>query len=125
MSLLIARRVLFCRGQFRGLVNTTPSRSSTTLQEEAAKFFQKHAARRNPMSPYVRYKPQLTWLLSLSHRTTGIGLGLLLYGYGVSVLKLSESNFEQILQKTKQNFPNWFLQSVKFLAGNFRIHFII
>lgn len=122
MSQLLATnsRLLFCRLARSGVARQPFRATSSTFQQEAAKFVAKHAQRASPMSPWMMYQPQLTWLLSISHRVSGLGLGLLLYGYGIAELVAPKSNFEQILGTVKETLPGFLLATVKLLAGKGR-----
>lgn len=120
--LMIGSRFVVCRN---GLARTgrlvTQSRQtgSSTLQQEASKFFERHAKRASPMSPYMfpfAYKFQITSVLSITHRITGLGLGVLLYGIGIAELCCSNLSFEQILQKL-QAVPSSLFSAAKVAAG--------
>ncbi|CAG8439715.1 12087_t:CDS:2 [Ambispora leptoticha] len=50
--------------------NTTPEHEKLLVSQRAVR----------PLSPWYIYQPQLTWLLSLTHRATGAGLASVLYG---------------------------------------------
>ena len=94
--------------------------SLTTLQKEAAKFFEKHTHRASPQSPYMlglAYKFQLTSLLSITHRITGLGLGLVVYGMGIVALSQSKLSYEQILLKIKEAVPEALITGFKFIVG--------
>lgn len=88
-------------------------------------FFERHAARSSPMSPYVMYKPQLTSVLSITHRITGLGLGVLLYGIGLSELANPSLNWEQILAAIEANVPASLLLAVKLASGTLLFTFNI
>ncbi|XP_071452936.1 succinate dehydrogenase cytochrome b556 subunit-like [Hetaerina americana] len=52
-------------------------------------FIERNERIGRPMSPHLTiYKPQLTSLLSLTHRTTGIILSTMAYGIGIGTLLL-------------------------------------
>ncbi|KAH7946106.1 hypothetical protein HPB49_020412 [Dermacentor silvarum] len=54
-------------------------------QAEATEhFFKKNKSLERPLSPHLSiYAPQMSWVPSLIHRTTGIGMTVCLYGMGV------------------------------------------
>lgn len=106
-------------------INTSASLSSAggnefSSQATTQEYFKRHSQRASPLSPYISYEPQLTWLLSISHRITGMGLGVLVYGIGLAELMAPGSNFEQILATLNATFPSCFLTAVKVLAGKFQ-----
>ncbi len=80
-------------------------------------YFKKNERLARPMSPFVMYKPQLTTVLSITHRMTGLGLSVLLYTGGIAALFSSSTNFEHVLQTLTQTVPHPLLFAVKFLAG--------
>lgn len=42
---------------------------------------------KRPSSPHFTiYQPQLSWVASIAHRMTGVGLGVLLYGFSISYI---------------------------------------
>ena len=54
------------------------------LEAEAMNYIKKQQALHRPMSPHLTiYAPQWTWLLSISHRVTGVMLTTSLYGLGI------------------------------------------
>lgn len=91
--------------------------SLPTPREAQDAFFAKNAKLGRPMSPWVIYKPQLTTMLSITHRGTGLGLGVLLYGWGISSLASSNTNWSQTLDVLSANIPSSLLLTVKVLAG--------
>ncbi|XP_066298493.1 succinate dehydrogenase cytochrome b560 subunit, mitochondrial-like [Branchiostoma lanceolatum] len=60
---------------------------TTTAQEEMAKFWDKNAQRKRPMSPHLTiYKPQLTAMLSITHRGTGAAMAGFVYAFSMGML---------------------------------------
>ncbi|KAI8509755.1 hypothetical protein Bbelb_121830 [Branchiostoma belcheri] len=60
---------------------------TTTAQEEMAKFWDKNAQKKRPMSPHLTiYKPQLTAMLSITHRGTGAAMAACVYGFSMGML---------------------------------------
>lgn len=65
--------------RFGGIVSSTSKCMSTQLETYA----QKNERLNRPMSPHLTiYKPQLTSLLSITHRGTGMALSLYAFGIG-------------------------------------------
>ncbi|OTF76679.1 succinate dehydrogenase cytochrome b560 subunit, mitochondrial-like [Euroglyphus maynei] len=109
--MLITRIVaLYPRGQSKNIVTKIGQqiRNDSTFTKEAEKFMAKHAKRGSPQSPYMlglTYKIQLTSMLSLTHRFTGVGLGLIIYGFGIAELLYSNKNFSQLLESYSAVIP--------------------
>jgi len=80
-------------------------------------YFEKNEKLKRPMSPYVQYKPQITSVLSITHRLTGLGLATLLYTGGIAALGSSSTNFAQVLDSITGVVPHWMIFTVKVLAG--------
>lgn len=120
--MLIGNRFVLCRSGVASAIRNV--RSSSTYQQEAAKFFERHAQRKSPMSPFMfflplGYKPQLTSMLSITHRITGMGLGIVLYGIGIAELTNPKLSYDEILKKTKAVVPGALIGAIKFLCGKF------
>ncbi|XP_037574102.1 succinate dehydrogenase cytochrome b560 subunit, mitochondrial [Dermacentor silvarum] len=62
-----------------------PMSAMSPKQAEATEhFFKKNKSLERPLSPHLSiYAPQMSWVPSLIHRTTGIGMTVCLYGMGV------------------------------------------
>lgn len=72
MSLLLRRKMMF---------SSVPFPSPSFLFQRKFSV----ANERRPLSPHMTiYQPQLTWLMSIGHRVTGSGLGVLIYAFGIS-----------------------------------------
>uniref|UniRef100_A0A0K8RL47 Putative succinate dehydrogenase cytochrome b subunit n=1 Tax=Ixodes ricinus TaxID=34613 RepID=A0A0K8RL47_IXORI len=63
-----------------------PMSAATGGQAPAsAEFFQKNKKLQRPLSPHLTiYEPQITTMLSITHRVTGCGLGVCVYGLGLA-----------------------------------------
>ena len=62
-----------------------PLRAASTLKPDA--FFEKQKALNRPLSPHLSiYKPQMTTVLSITHRTTGLALAAGVYGIAIGAL---------------------------------------
>ncbi|XP_037516062.1 succinate dehydrogenase cytochrome b560 subunit, mitochondrial [Rhipicephalus sanguineus] len=62
-----------------------PMSAMSPKQEEATEyFFKKNKSLKRPLSPHLSiYAPQMTSMLSLTHRATGCAMAVGLYGMGV------------------------------------------
>ncbi|KAH9422188.1 hypothetical protein DERP_002483 [Dermatophagoides pteronyssinus] len=109
--MLITRIItLYPRGQSKNLLTKIGQqiRNDSTFAKEAEKFMARHAKRGSPQSPYMlglTYKIQLTSMLSLTHRITGVGLGLIIYGFGIAELLYSNKNYAQLLESYADVIP--------------------
>ena len=118
MSLLRAVRSGRLDRIFASSVLTRAAASSPPSAAEAqAEFWKKNQRLNRPTSPWMIYKFQLTSMLSITHRATGMGLGVLVYGMGVSSLLSSDTNWAQSLEWLAATFPSWSLASVKVLVA--------
>ncbi|RIA97325.1 hypothetical protein C1645_814215 [Glomus cerebriforme] len=61
--------------------NTTATPRETSPAHEEILVSQRA---KRPLSPFMIYKPQLTWYMSFGHRVTGAGLAVGLYGVAAS-----------------------------------------
>jgi len=59
---------------------------ATSAHEEMKKFWAKNAKLNRPSSPWIIYLPHLPMMTSLTHRTTGIIMGVALYGISLGLL---------------------------------------
>ncbi|XP_003742546.1 uncharacterized protein LOC100904318 [Galendromus occidentalis] len=83
----ILRGGVYGRCLTRSLLSSqcVPLRASSSIPSEA--FFEKQKALKRPLSPHLSiYKPQLTTVLSISHRISGIGLTAVVYGMAIGAL---------------------------------------
>ena len=93
------------------------SSSSTSSSTQTDDYFDKNKQMKRPLSPYIQYKPQITSVLSISHRFTGLGLAVLLYAGGISALWSSTTNFGVVLANIHAAVPHPAITVVKVLAG--------
>lgn len=73
--------------------------AASTIKQES--FTDKNVRLGREMSPHLTiYKPQLTSLLSLSHRTTGIILGSAVWGLGLAALSSPQdiANYAAVIE---------------------------
>lgn len=102
---------------------TSPSAAALKAQS-AEDFWAKNKRLRRPLSPHLTiYKPQITSLLSVTHRGTGLALAGLLYGFGIGTVVLPGS-FPHYLEMIQAlHFGGAIILSVKFiLAWPFMFH---
>jgi len=59
---------------------------ATSAHEEMKKFWAKNAKLNRPSSPWIIYWPHLPMMTSLTHRTTGIVMGVALYAISAGLL---------------------------------------
>lgn len=88
-----------------------------TPAEAQAQFWKKNEQLGRPQSPWIIYKFQLTSMLSITHRMTGLGLGVLLYGMGINSVFAGNTNWERSLEWIVSTVPGWSLTTVKVLAA--------
>jgi succinate dehydrogenase (ubiquinone) cytochrome b560 subunit len=88
-----------------------------TPAQAQAEFWRKNEKLQRPLSPWIIYKFQLTSMLSITHRGTGLGLGVLIYGMGVNSLIAGNTNWARSLEWVANTFPVWTLTSLKVLVA--------
>lgn len=97
-------------------------RASSHFQSEAMKqYWEKNEQLKRPVSPYVMYKPQITTVLSITHRMTGIGLSVPLYALGISQLMVN-TNWSNQLVELQSICPNTFLAVKLLIVSSFYYH---
>ena len=77
VRLLIKQRSALMKAHQTGFVSTTvvATKSTGSAQQQIDEYWKKNYASKRPMSPHLTiYKPQLTSMLSLAHRASGIAL---------------------------------------------------
>lgn len=74
-----------CSLLLRSSLHTSASTQSDQ-KPTAPEFWEKNQHLQRPVSPWTIYKPQITTILSITHRISGIGLGLPLYAMGIAQL---------------------------------------
>ena len=113
ISNIILRRL--CLSSPRMAAIRLSTTSSTTTQTED--YFTKNEKLKRPLSPFIVYKLQLTSTLSFTHRMTGLGLSVLLYGGGIAAFFSSQTNFSQVVQYISGNVSPTLLLALKVLTG--------
>lgn len=79
-------------------------------------FMAKNARLNRPMSPHLTiYKPQLTSMLSISHRGTGLGLYVLMSGFGIGMMALPASYPYYLQQVADMQLGFTLIYAAKFL----------
>ena len=101
----------------QGMLASSSSSSVPPTPAEAQKaFWAKNAKLNRPLSPWMIYKPQITSVLSISHRITGLGLSVLMYAWGIQAC-LSATNWAATLESLANTFPHWMLYTLKVLVA--------
>ncbi|XP_074599053.1 succinate dehydrogenase cytochrome b560 subunit, mitochondrial-like [Brevipalpus obovatus] len=90
-------------------------RSSVSTASGEDDFFGKNKRLNRPLSPYTNYKLQLTSIMSITHRISGVALSVAVYGLGLSQL-LASSNFQQQLTTLSSVIPSPMLSLGKVLV---------
>lgn len=81
-------------------------------------FWKKNERLARPMSPHLTiYKPQLTSMLSISHRGTGVALSVLLSGFGIGMLALPSTYPYYLGLVHDMQFGPALIYSAKFLIA--------
>jgi succinate dehydrogenase cytochrome b556 subunit len=93
-SLCLRTRVSSQMMAVRSLATTSVQASSP--KPLVPEFWEKNEKMQRPISPYVIYKPQITTVLSITHRISGLGLGIPLYALGISQLFASSPWVQQL-----------------------------
>ena len=112
MSMVLIRRACMAT-RIAGTRLSTTSVSSSQSED----YFIKNKRLDRPLSPYTIYKPQMTTVLSISHRFTGLGLSVLIYAGGISALGSQQTNFAQVVQSIQSSVSPSILLTIKVLAG--------
>lgn len=97
--------------------HTSSAPPPPTPAEAQAEFWKKNDKLQRPVSPWIIYKFQLTSMLSITHRATGLGLGVLIYGMGVNSVFASHTNWARSLDWVAAVFPAWSLTTLKVLVA--------
>ncbi|KAI1280896.1 Succinate dehydrogenase cytochrome b560 subunit, mitochondrial [Halotydeus destructor] len=95
------------------MTKATPSSATTNAED----FYTKNERLHRPMSPWIIYKMQLTSVLSITHRGTGLGVGVLMYGWGISSIFTHDTNWAQTLAAINSTVPSSILLLGKVLAA--------
>jgi succinate dehydrogenase (ubiquinone) cytochrome b560 subunit len=71
-----------------------------SAHEEMKKFWEKNQKLNRPSSPWIIYMPHLPMMTSLTHRTTGIIMGVVLYAFSIGVF-LAPGDFTSYIEAVK------------------------
>ncbi|KAH3700769.1 succinate dehydrogenase cytochrome b560 subunit, mitochondrial-like [Dreissena polymorpha] len=78
-------------------VKSSGPMSTIQAYKQMEEYWNKNRALKRPLSPHLSiYKPQVTSMLSLGHRVTGIGMAVSVTGASIFLL-LAPGNFEHYL----------------------------
>lgn len=80
-------------------------------------FWDKNKQLNRPMSPFHVYKIQITSGLSISHRLTGIGVSVLLYGGGIAAIFCTDHTFPELIQIVQNAVPQSLILASKTAVG--------
>jgi len=73
---------------------------ATSAHDEMKKFWDKNQKLGRPSSPWIIYWPHLPMMTSLTHRTTGIIMGVMLYSISVG-LAVAPGDFPSYIEAVK------------------------
>ena len=73
---------------------------TSVAQQQMKDFWKKNQELKRPSSPWIIYKPHLPMLTSLTHRVTGIGMGVALYGISIGLF-LAPGDFPMYIEAIK------------------------
>ncbi|XP_023232802.1 succinate dehydrogenase cytochrome b560 subunit, mitochondrial-like [Centruroides sculpturatus] len=101
-----------------------PMATATSKLKPNENFWEKNSRLNRPLSPHLTiYSFQITSVLSVTHRGTGIGLGTVLYGFAVGTLLLP-SNYPHYIEWLSSLHISPLISVVKFgLAWSFFFHY--
>jgi succinate dehydrogenase (ubiquinone) cytochrome b560 subunit len=71
-----------------------------SAHDEMKKFWSKNQKLNRPSSPWIIFMPHLPMMTSLTHRTTGIVMGLGLYSFSLATL-MSAGDFPSLIESVK------------------------
>ncbi|XP_042237871.1 succinate dehydrogenase cytochrome b560 subunit, mitochondrial-like [Homarus americanus] len=96
---------------------TTPTITAMNNQT-AEDYWAKNKRLRRPVSPHMTiYKPQITSMLSLSHRASGLALSGLMSGFSIGMLALPGSYPHYLSLVQSMEFGGVLICGVKFLLA--------
>jgi len=73
---------------------------ATSAHDEMKKFWAKNQKLGRPSSPWIIYIPHLPMMTSLTHRTTGIVMGVVLYAFSVGIA-IAPGDFTSYVEAVK------------------------
>lgn len=108
------RSTLSMQSRLANSFNMVPDQSQTLKKE----FWDKNKELQRPISPHLGiYKIQMTNSLSILHRATGVGIGVLIYAGGISSLFASGVSFPEVLQVVQDHVPHFIIIGSKAAVG--------
>lgn len=102
---LTGRRVLLTPSSWCGPLSPLTLRAMATMKPMSAEehtisktpFWAKNKALGRPISPHLSiYKPQITWIMSITHRITGVAQSGFIYGFALTTV-ISQVPFPVLL----------------------------
>jgi len=104
-------------------LTTSCARSEVLKPDEG--FWEKNDRLKRPTSPHLSiYKPQITSVLSVTHRGTGLALSGILSGFGIGMLLLPGCYGQYLEMISSMHFGGACIFAAKFLlAWPFMFHF--
>lgn len=113
--IIIRNPALLSRISSTGILMQKNHQGTSSPSEE---FFTRNEKLKRPLSPWMIYKFQLTSMLSITHRATGLGLGVLMYGMGINSCFAGHTNWEQTLDAIHAAVPSPILYTFKVLVAS-------
>ncbi|MPC26016.1 succinate dehydrogenase cytochrome b560 subunit, mitochondrial-like [Portunus trituberculatus] len=103
--------------QWTRAVFTSPSAAALKSQS-AEDYWAKNKRLRRPVSPHLTiYKPQITSMLSITHRGTGLALSVLVSGLGIGTVMLPGSYPHYLAMVQAMQFGGGIIMGAKFLIA--------
>jgi len=117
-SAILCKRLTSSLYTVNNKFSTSATPNAKAQQDGLSPFWKKNVALKRPVSPHLQvYAPQLTSMLSITNRITGISTGLAITGFSAFML-LSSSPFAVHLHNLKcLGLPHWFHMTTKFLIA--------
>ena len=84
-----------------------------SAHEQMKEFWVKNQELKRPSSPWLVYKPHIYMMTSLTHRTTGIIMGTVLYGIAIGLF-VAPGHFPEYIEAVKElQLSPWILGPLK------------
>ena len=114
----VLRRTL--TGSARQALDQSAAKARAVAEAESSAFWTRNKRLNRPWSPHMTiYKPQITWILSLAHRTTGVMMttGWVFLGLGALLYSGKAGDFElAMVQLQKAAFGSAVIMGAKLLS---------
>eukprot|EP01134_Creolimax_fragrantissima_P003928 CFRG3928T1 len=105
----------------RPMINSSALRAgffgrARQMSTKSDEFFSKQARLARPMSPHLTiYSPQLTSMLSITHRASGVAWTVAMCTFGIGTM-VAQMPFEDIIKEVKaMNIPTGCVYAAKFI----------